>query len=138
MSGRRLILIKVFIRFVTSRLDPDSGRRQGLFQAETELRESGDLSKEDRERLEALRSWFNLHLEKPTRLSWSKRSNRKDQAISWFKSQATAHVGKMREFQRILERYGIAGEVITTTRPGYIVYEDMNQVAAYPFADTPK
>ena len=39
--------------------------------------------------------------------------------------------------ERLKERYGIEVEIITTTRPGYIVYEDRFQVAAYPFADTP-
>jgi hypothetical protein len=117
-------------------LDSNSGRRQGLFQAAIELRTSGDLTKQDSQRLEALRGWFNRHLERPTRLSLSKRPNRKAQAISWFKSGARAHINKMREFQAILERYGVAVEIITTRRPGYIVYEDNYQVAAYPFADT--
>ena len=127
----------MFIRFVIKRLDADSGRRQGLFQAAKELKASADLTASDRERLEALSSWFNRHLEKPTRLSVSSRPHRKAQAISWFKGAATLHVSKMRDFQTILERYGVAIEVITTTRPGYIVYEDKFQVAAYPFADTP-
>ncbi|HEY1849859.1 MAG TPA: hypothetical protein VGG60_02455, partial [Candidatus Binataceae bacterium] len=119
------------------RLDPDSGRRQGLFQAAKELRESGDLTAVDHQRLDAIRSWFNDYLEKPTRLSLSPRPNRKAQAISWFKDTATSHISKMRQFKTILERYGIEVEIITTTRPGYIVYEDRFQVAAYPFADTP-
>jgi hypothetical protein len=50
---------------------------------------------------------------------------------------ATSHIGKMREFKTTLERYGIEVEIVTTARPGYIVYEDKFQVAAYPFADTP-
>jgi hypothetical protein len=43
----------------------------------------------------------------------------------------------MREFQRILGAYGIAVETIRTRRPGYVVYEDEFQIAAYPFSDTP-
>ena len=113
------------------------GRRQGLFQAAKDLRTSGDLSGQDTVRLEALSTWFNRHLEKPTRLSLSNRPNRKAQAISWFNTEATAHIKRMREFQAVLECYGIAVEVMTTTRPGYIVYEDKFQVAAYPFAGTP-
>ncbi len=127
----------MFIRFVIKRLDADSGRRQGLFQAAKELKASADLTASDRKHLEALSSWFNRHLEKPTRLSLSSRPHRKAQAISWFKGAATLHISKMRDFQTILERYGVAVETITTTRPGYIVYEDKFQVAAYPFADTP-
>ena len=43
----------------------------------------------------------------------------------------------MRDFQRLLEAYGTAVKVIKTRRPGYVVYEDEFQVAAYPFSDTP-
>jgi hypothetical protein len=127
----------VFVRFVIKRLDADSGRRQGLFQAAKELQRSNDLPAEDNEHLDVLFSWFNQHLEKPTRLSLSSRPHRKAQAISWFKGAATLHIAKMREFKTILERNSIDVEIMTTTRPGYIVYEDRNQVAAYPFADTP-
>jgi hypothetical protein len=127
----------VFIRFVIKHLDADSGRRQGLFQAAKKLKASADLTASDGKHLEALSSWFNRHLEAPTRLSLSSRPHRKAQAISWFKGSATVHISKMREFQTVLERNGIAVEILTTTRPGYIVYEDRFQVAAYPFADTP-
>ena len=46
------------------------------------------------------------------------------------------HIGRMREYQRILEAHGIVVEMLVTQRPGYIVYEGAYQVAAYPFADT--
>jgi hypothetical protein len=127
----------VFVRFVITRLDADSGRRQGLFRAAKELQRCNNLSSEDNQHLEVLFSWFNRHLQMPTRLSLSSRPHRKAQAISWFKGEATLYVSKMREFKTILERNGIDVEIVTTTRPGYIVYEDRCQVAAYPFADTP-
>jgi len=34
-------------------------------------------------------------------------------------------------------RTSVAVEAITTDRPGYIIFEDDNQIAAEPFADTP-
>ncbi len=37
----------------------------------------------------------------------------------------------------ILEGHGIHTEMIATSRPGYIVYEDSYQIAAEPYADTP-
>jgi hypothetical protein len=43
----------------------------------------------------------------------------------------------MREFQEVLERYGLMVQMITAKRLGYILYEDEFQVAAYPFNDTP-
>jgi hypothetical protein len=127
----------MFVRFVVKDKDRDSGRRQGLFQAAKALKESGALSAPDHERLEAIRSWFNEHLERPVRLAVSVRPHAKAQAISWFRDTATVHIAKMREFQEVLERYGLAVQMIKAKRLGYILYEDEFQVAAYPFSDTP-
>jgi len=126
-----------YLRFVVADRDPDSGRRTGLFQALDGLRRRGVLDPVSDGEYEVVRQWFNAHLARPERLSPSRRHHGKPQAISWFKSAAAAHIGKMREFEQLLERHGIAVEVIRTERPGYILYEDEFQVAAYPFADTP-
>jgi hypothetical protein len=127
----------MFVRFVIKDLDRGSGRRQGLFQAAKALKESGTLSAQDYEQLEAIRNWFNEHLERPVRLALSPRPHAKDQAISWFRDTATLHIAKMREFQEVLERNGLAVQTIKARRLGYILYEDEFQVAAYPFSDTP-
>jgi hypothetical protein len=127
----------MFIRFVVHKLDPDSGRRQGIFQAAAVLRDSDQLSASDISALDDLAEWFSKNLEKPTHLDISTRPHGKAQAISWFKSSATQHIGKMREFQLILEHYDIAVDVLKTKRPGYVVYDDKFQIAAYPFSDTP-
>lgn len=42
----------------------------------------------------------------------------------------------MRELAAVLHSYGIPVETITTTRPGYITYEDDYQIVAEPFSDT--
>jgi hypothetical protein len=126
----------MLIRFVIEKLDSDSGRRQGLFQAAKTLRESGRLSKHHEEALEELRDWFNSNLERPERQAWSSKANAKAQALSWFKDTAAEHIGKMREFAAILEYYDLPVQMIKTERPGYILYEDEHQVAAYPFSDT--
>jgi hypothetical protein len=127
----------MFIRFVVTRLDPDSGRRQGLFQAAHDLRQSGIMDRTDFERLESIRLWFAENLAKPNRLALSTKPHSKAQAISWFKDGAIEHTNKMREFQQVLQRNGLGVETLRTDRPGYVVYEDDYQVAAYPFSDTP-
>jgi hypothetical protein len=126
----------MFIRFVIKRLDSDSGRRQGLFQAARELRLNGDLSDAEHAHLDDIRAWFNMNLEKPARLALSSRPHANEQAISWFKDTAATHIAKMREFQEILERHGRVVDVIKTDRPGYVLYEDEFQIAAYPFSET--
>lgn len=127
----------MLIRFIIDRRDPDSGRRQGLFQAAKALRDSGLLSEEDDNTLERIWDWFNRHLERPERLALSPRPNSKAQALSWFRDTATDHITKMRAFGVMLERYDIAVTMIRTDRPGYVLYEDEYQVVAYPFSDTP-
>jgi hypothetical protein len=126
----------MFIRFVVSMLDLRSGRRQGLFQAAADLRDTHALRDHEESRFQEIRDWFNKHLEKPSRMSLSPRPHAKDQALSWFKDTATEHISQMRAFAAILELHDIQVEIIKTDRPGYIFYEDDFQVAAYPFADT--
>jgi hypothetical protein len=110
----------VFIRFVIKRLDSDSGRREGLFQAAVRLRESDDITGQDRKLLVALFNWFNQNLKRPAGLSLSARPHAKAQAISWFKGTSTQHISRMRQFQRILERYGIAVEMLLTNSPDLV------------------
>ncbi len=62
---------------------------------------------------------------------------RKRKAISWFKDTATEHLRRIRDVCAILEHHDVRVRMITTDRPGYILYEDEFQVAAEPFADTP-
>jgi hypothetical protein len=61
----------------------------------------------------------------------------KAQAISWLKESAIEHVAQMHAMVTILEAHGLVVDRIRTKRPGYVIYEDEHQVAAYPFADTP-
>lgn len=127
----------MFIRFVIGSLDEDSGRRQGLFQAGETLVLSGQMAGADLEYLEVLRDWFRSHLPVPTRFAVSAKPHAKAQALSWFRDTAVEHIEQMREFQRVLEEYGLRVTILRTQRPGYIVFEDQHQVVAYPFADTP-
>jgi hypothetical protein len=127
----------MFVRFVVREIDSNSGRRQGLFQAARALEHSGALNAQDVKYLDAIRAWFRDHLEKPTRLAISSRHHRKQQALSWFKDDATNHIVKIRELADILERYNMPVEMIKAKRLGDILYGDEFQVAAYPFSDTP-
>ena len=127
----------IHIRFVVSQRDPDSGRRQGLFQAAASLEDRGVLAAHEIDDYREVVNWFRENLEKPDRFSISTRPHAKGQALSWFKADCAAHIAKMRDLQRILEAHDVSVDVLRTERPGYIVYEDEHQVAAYPFADTP-
>jgi len=127
----------MFVRFVIDTLDEDSGRRQGLFQAGETLASSGRMGADDLKYLELLYAWFKAHLPVPTRFAVSSKPHAKAQALSWFRDASSEHIGQMREYKRVLEKYGLQVSMLCTKRPGYIVFEDQHQVVAYPFADTP-
>ncbi|PZQ17204.1 MAG: hypothetical protein DI565_07495 [Ancylobacter novellus] len=107
-----------------------------MFAAAGELRESGRLSEVDEKTLDLAGKWFSENLPVPDRLSVSRRPRRKAQAISWFRDTSIEAISRIRAYAAVLEEYGVAVEMIHTDRPGFIVYEDEWQVAAYPFSDT--
>ena len=79
-----------------------------------------------------------MHLQKPERFTCSKppQYRKKNKAISWFKASATQHIDMVRHIVSILDSHNVPTRMITTAKPGYIVYEDASQVAAEPFADS--
>ena len=125
-----------YVRFVTEAVDEDSGRRQGVFQAAYDLLDGNDLALHERAELQALREWFTDHLDAPDRFARSQRNHPAPKAISWFKGTATAYVSRMHSICRILNEHGLGTAMITSGRPGYVVFEDEHQIASVPFAET--
>ena len=109
-------------------LDEDSGRRQGLFQAGEALALSGAMDADGLKYLESLYAWFKTHLPVPTSFALSSKPHAKAQALSVFRHASTEHIGQMREYQRVLEKYGLQVSMLRTQRLGYIVFEDQYQV----------
>ena len=126
----------MYIRFIIKDLDPDSGHRQGVFQALVEAKENDLLQAYEVEQAEAINAWFNENLKEPVRLRRSSKYHTQNKAISWFKDTAISHISKMRELVAILEAHDIAVEMLQTERPGYVVYEDTYQIVAEAFSDT--
>jgi len=126
-----------FIRFVIAAPDPTSQVRQGVFQAAAALRDEGALSDSEDRLLQEVFSWFTKNLPKPEKFSRKRHSYHRDErAIAWFKDTATEHLKKIREVVGILEEHGCSVSMLTSSRPGYVVYEDEYQVVSEPFAET--
>ncbi|MEK6238427.1 MAG: hypothetical protein N2C14_27230 [Planctomycetales bacterium] len=115
--------------------DPDSEFVWSLFGALGHLCEDEDLPDYDKQRLKELDQWFDANLKEPNRLARSRRYNAEKKAVCWFKASAISCIDRLREIAAILEIHGIPVRMIKTTNPGYIVYEDSQQVAAEPFRD---
>ena len=123
----------MFVRFVVSELGRHSGERLGIFQVMYRLSRRGRLSADEQARWDSIEAWFDSHLERPESLSRSSRPHARAVAISWFRDSAAEHIGRVREIVELLDERGVQVEMLWTSRPGYIVYEDEFQVIAEPF-----
>ena len=110
----------------------------GLFEAAYRLSRTDATSAVDRTELDELLRWFESNLGTPDRFvrTTSKGHYRREPvAISWFKDGAGECVRKAWTLVRVLERNGIAVELLRTSHPGYVTYEDEHQIATIPFSD---
>jgi hypothetical protein len=128
----------MFLRFVISEVHEESHEELGVFQAAFRLRNNGALSEQEEAAFEEIREWFSRNLNRPARFTSAKPPfyRKRQNGISWFKDSAQEHISKIREMAALLERHDVAVQMIKSTRPGYIVYEDDFQIVAAPFADS--
>jgi hypothetical protein len=123
----------MYVRFVVAEIDENSGCQRGIFQAMYRLWRRGGLAPHEEAWWAELRAWLDVDLDEPTRFARSRRPGANAAAISWFKDSATGHIGRAREVVHLLEQHNITSQMLTTERPGYIVYEDKFQIVAEPF-----
>lgn len=126
----------MYLRFVTSEIDPDSGVEAGVFVAAYGLYYSDRLPEYEDERLGDLIAWFRLNLRRPSRFSRSSRGRGPGRAVCWFRPTAREHLARMHEMVAIIEDNGVLIRRIKAPKVGYVVYEDEHQVVAEPYADT--
>ena len=124
-----------FVRFVTYEKDKVTGLPVGFFQAAYDLFYDGSIPSADVVEIKRHLDWFREYLDKPDRFARSRNRHEHGKALSWFKPAAEEHIDKARSLLVLLERYGVASEMLTTARPGAVVYEDDWQIAAIPFKD---
>lgn len=129
-----------FVRFVASNTTSLSGRHEGVLQLADEIRKAGALPDAEYLRLTNALDWLDTHLPTPSRFNrtTSKGAYRRETAgLSWFKDSATEAIERIWVVVEILKAHGHHVSMLTTDRPGYIVFEDDYQIVAEPFADTP-
>jgi len=116
------------IRFATLAPDRDSGHTTGILVAAHDLRDTVDLTVSEHSELRSALVWFNENLTVPSVL----KSIEHRRAISWFKPAATEAIQRMWHLKTLLELHGFHVEVLRTSMPGSVVYEDEWQVIAKP------
>src|SRR5262249_37422700 len=102
----------------------------GVFMQARELRDRGDLADYECDWLNEVFDWFNCHLPVPPfrRNLWSKRWSAN--AVCWYRDDAKEPLSRMWDIVAMLREHGVPVRLITTQKPGRIVFEDKFQVVA--------
>lgn len=121
----------MYLRLCVLHKDPHTCQPLGVFIAAQHLQESGALTPQERLALQEVIRWFDRAMPAPPD------SDRLDKrAIYWLKSDAEGLTRRLWELAQLLRSHGLMVEMVKTTKPGYVVYEDRFQVAAVPFRDS--
>ncbi len=121
-----------FFRFVVVQQHGEKKKHLSIFVTVERIIKSHAMTYDDERALRELERWFDKNLVSPKRFD-------RAAAIFWFKPHvagATALWEKSIALAELLEKYGYRLEIVSTSRPGKIVYDDDVQIAAVPFKDT--
>ena len=120
----------MFVRFVVGADVENAAWLTGVITEARLLRDRGELYSHESEQLERIFDWFNENLPCPP-FSMKLRSGEWTRdAVAWFRPEAEGPIRRMWDVVAILREYGIAVRMVTTDKPGKIVYEDAYQVVA--------
>ncbi len=122
----------MYLRFRTSFLDEYRDNRTGVFQAAYYLMHSEIMCPYEHQQLQDVWDWFRNNLRAPRVYQQSRDASH---IICWFKPTARQQLQKMYEMIHLLELYGMHVSQVRSHKPGYVVYEDDNQVAVVPFRE---
>ncbi|RDZ26074.1 hypothetical protein [Lysobacter silvisoli] len=127
-----------FLRFVIPERDSRTGMPYGLLTIAYDRLHSGELSSDVEAQLREHVGWLERNLPIPDRFARKRNVSHKNTlGLSWLKAEATLAVGHMHAVAGILRTYGYPVEMLVTARPGYVVYEDDQQIVAEPFHGEP-
>jgi hypothetical protein len=113
-----------YIRFVVGGDDENHRMLTGIVAEARFLRDRGELSYEEEQRLEAVYVWLNSNLPCPPFFSsgWSRG------AVSWFKDSASEPISKFRVLAALLEHHNRGVRMLRSHNPGKVLYEDQFQI----------
>ena len=120
----------MFVRFVVGADAENAAWLTGIITEARLLRDGGSLHGYESEWLEAIFDWLNEHLPCPPFEEKFRRGEWTRDAVAWFRPGAKGPVGRMWDIVAILREHGVAVRMVTSEKPGKIVYEDAYQVVA--------
>ncbi|MGW0594770.1 hypothetical protein [Streptosporangium sp. NPDC002607] len=124
----------LYLRFQSAAPDQD-GRFVGIFGLVNSLARKGGLTVEQERFRRENNDWYDTHFTNPTDVDPTIYDHELNPgAAAWFKSSARALIERATGYMDILAAHGIACELVCTTTPGRIIYEDDQQVVVVPHA----
>lgn len=123
----------MYIRFVINQRCEESNQKLGIMHAVRYLRDDDELTEVEFKLANRIMTWYGDNLESPLDYLNKQKSKKSDVFISWFKDSAKEHINKARELAAILENKDTIVEMITTDKPGKVVYEDQFQIFSRPY-----
>lgn len=120
----------MFIRFVVGTDAENAAWLSGLFCHANALSEGGELEPYHARYLDQVIGWFNENLRCPPFERNLRSGKWTRHAVAWFRPEAREPIRRMWDIAAILFDHGLLIRLITSEKPGTIVYEDPHQIVA--------
>ena len=120
----------MFIRFVVGTDCENAAWLTGVISMARLLNDDGELYRHESELLEESFDWLNEHLPCPPFSAKLRSGEWTRDAVSWFRSEATEPVRLIWDIVALLKEHGVSVRLVTTEKPGKIVYQDRYQIVA--------
>ena len=120
----------MFVRFVVGGESENKFRLDGVITVSSLLRDQGELFDHESTQLEETFEWFNRYLPCPPFRRKFRSGEWTRNAICWFYDRAGEPITRIWDIVAILREHGPIVRMITTHKPGKIVYSDLYQIVA--------
>jgi hypothetical protein len=120
----------MFVRFVVGADAENASWLTGVITEARILRDDGELFRYESELLREVFDWLNEHLPCPPFQAKLRSGEWTADAVSWFRADAKGPLGRIWDIVAILREHGVPVRLVTTDKPGKIVYSDQYQIVA--------
>ena len=120
----------MYVRFVAGTDDENAFWLDGVITVAQGLHDQGELYGHESEWLEEVFDWFNDHLPCPPFRQRLRSGAWTRDAVCWFRPDAGEPLRHIWDIVAILREHGTPVRLVTTHKPGKIVYADAYQVVA--------
>jgi hypothetical protein len=120
----------MLLRFVAGTDTQNAFRLDGVITVACVLRDNRELYEHESQWLDTIFDWFNENLPCPPFQRKLRSGEWTRNAVCWFRDQAGEPLRRIWDIVAVLEEHGTTVRLVTTNRPGKIVYSDRYQVVA--------